>query len=556
VVLISDYVSVPSSIAGQQLGRYLVVEKIGAGGMGVVYRAHDQQLDRDVALKVLPPATLADKATRGRFHQEALAIAKLSHPNVAMAFDHGQEEGIDFIVTEYIPGTTLDEKLARGPLPEKTVLELGMQLSSGLEAAHEESIIHRDLKPSNLRVTNDGHLKILDFGLAKLIKPADGTESTVSLNQSLAFAGTLPYMAPEQLSGVAEDRRIDIWATGAVLYEMVTGKRAFPQKQNAELIDAIRYEDPIRPININPRVSSALETVILKALDKDPERRYQTARELRVDLTRTAAGNAAVGIRGPRVPEHSSKLPVRGILVALIIVLLIGMGTAFWGYRHFSKMEPERQQIMAVLPFDAVGQDAATSALGRGLTGTIAAKLVQASHVDRIQVVSPGDLREQGVKTADQARREFGTDFVLEGTIERSGEMIRINCYLVDSKTRRQLAARTITVAATDSFGLQDQVVSEVLALLPTQIKPEERRSLVTVPDTQPAAFESYIRGRGYLLEYEQLESIDRAIAEFERAIQIDPQCVRLRCTWTDILDWVRPVKQGQTMVRESIIQL
>jgi TolB-like protein len=296
--------------------------------------------------------------------------------------------------------------------------------------------------------------------------------------------------------------------------------------------------------------------VILKALDKDPERRYQTARELRVDLTRTAAGNAAVGIRGPRVPEHSSKLPVRGILVALIIVLLIGMGTAFWGYRHFSKMEPERQQIMAVLPFDAVGQDAATSALGRGLTGTIAAKLVQASHVDRIQVVSPGDLREQGVKTADQARREFGTDFVLEGTLERSGEMIRINCYLVDSKTRRQLAARTITVAATDSFGLQDQVVSEVLALLPTQIKPEERRSLVTVPDTQPAAFESYIRGRGYLLEYEQLESIDRAIAEFERAIQIDPQCVRLRCTWTDILDWVRPVKQGQTMVRESIIQL
>ena len=516
--------SAPSSITGQLLGRYRVVEKIGAGGMGVVYRAHDQQLDRDVALKVLPLGTLADKAMRARFHQEALAIAKLSHPNVAMAFDHGQEQGIDFIVMEYVAGITLDEKLARGPLSEKTVLELGIQLSSGLEAAHQESIIHRDLKPSNLRLTNDGHLKILDFGLAKLIKSAE-TESTVSLKRSLAFAGTLPYMAPEQLSGATEDRRIDVWATGAVLYEMATGKRAFPQKQNAELIDAIRHEDPVRPININPRISSALETVILKALDKDPEHRYQTARELCVDLTRITAGNAALGVRRrPRVSGYSSKLPVRGILVALIIVLLIVMLAAFWGYRHFSKMEPKRQQIMAVLPFDAVGQDPATSALGRGLTSTIAAKLVQASHLDGIQVVSPGDLREQGVKTADQARREFGTDLVLEGTLEKSGEMIRINCYLVDSKTHRQLAARTITVVATDSFGLQDQVVSEILALLPTQIRPEERRSLATLPDTQPAAYESYIRGRGYLLEYEQPESIDRAIAEFGRTIQIDPQ--------------------------------
>ncbi len=512
--------SAPSPKVGQVLGRYRLDEKIGAGGMGVVFRAYDAELDRDVAIKVLPPGTITDEAARKRFRVEALAVASLNHPNIAMAFDYGHEENIDFLVTEYIPGITLDEKLAAGPLQEKVILDLATQLVTGLEAAHRENIIHRDLKPGNLRLKNDGTLKILDFGLAKIAAPVDELGTTVGIGRSLAFPGTLPYMSPEQVRGETADQRSDIWATGAVIYEMCTGKRAFPQKPQTELIDAIRFDNPVLPSKLNSKVPAPLENVILKSLDKDPDCRYQTARELHVDLTRIVHGNATTADRSRPFPPSRRRIPNRRRLLLLALVLLAGVGVGYLVDRH---QPPSHQKIMAVLPFDTVGQDESTVALGRGLIDTVAAKLVQASGTDSIQVVSPRDMREQGVKTAEDARREFGTDMVLEGTLEKSGTMIRINCYLVDSKTRRQVGARSITVAETDSFALQDQVVSEVLELLPNRIRPEERRALAAPPDTKPAAYDAYIRGRGYLQEYEKPENIDSAIAEFERAIQIDP---------------------------------
>jgi serine/threonine-protein kinase len=255
-------IQAPSS--GQVLGHYRLIEQIGAGGMGVVFRAHDEQLQRDVAVKILPTGLFADDATRKQFRTEALAVGKLSHPNIAMAFDFGEERGVDYLVTEYIPGVNLDEMLGQQPLPQKEVLELGIQLARGLEAAHREHVIHRDLKPGNLRVNPDGQLKILDFGLAKLVEPIELAE-TANLNTSLSVTGTLPYMAPELLRAEPADARCDIWAAGTVLYEMATGKRAFPDRQPSLLIDAILHYDPVRPCLINPEVSAALEMVILKA---------------------------------------------------------------------------------------------------------------------------------------------------------------------------------------------------------------------------------------------------------------------------------------------------
>ncbi|HZL65714.1 MAG TPA: serine/threonine-protein kinase, partial [Candidatus Limnocylindrales bacterium] len=219
-------IQTPSS--GQVLGHYRLIEQIGAGGMGVVFRAHDEQLQRDVALKILPSGSFADDTARKQFRKEALAVAKLNHPNIAMAFDFGEENGVDYLVTEYIPGLNLDEMLVQQALPQKTVLELGIQLASGLEAAHRENVVHRDLKPGNLRVNPDGQLKILDFGLAKLVEPIDEVAETANLNTSLSLSGTVPYMAPELLRAETADARSDIWAAGAVLYEMATGKRAFP----------------------------------------------------------------------------------------------------------------------------------------------------------------------------------------------------------------------------------------------------------------------------------------------------------------------------------------
>src|SRR5579862_6894645 len=227
------------SMVGQTLGRYRIVKQIGHGGMGVVYLAHDERLDREVAVKVLPEGLLSEESVRARFRKEAMALAKLNHPNIATIHDFDTQTGMDFLVTEYIPGTTLSDRLLEEPLEQAEIIRLGIQLCDGLAAAHEHNVIHRDLKPSNLRVTPEGRLKILDFGLARLLRPSDGSDLTQSVTDTHAFAGTIPYMSPEQLRGDPPDPRNDLYAAGVVLYEMASGRKPFPQKQSAELIAAI-----------------------------------------------------------------------------------------------------------------------------------------------------------------------------------------------------------------------------------------------------------------------------------------------------------------------------
>ena len=233
---------------GQTLGHYRVISKIGAGGMGVVYRAHDEQLDRDVALKVLPPDTLRDEDARRRFRKEALALAKLNHPNVETVFEFSSHQGVDVLAMELIPGDPLSERIKEGPLPERTILCFGVQLAEGLAAAHDQGIIHRDLKPANVFVTPDERIKVVDFGLAKLIDPKRELDLTLSITADTgAVSGTVPYMSPEQLRGLPVDFRSDIYAAGAVLYELATGRRPFPQSQNAELMGAILHTSPDPP---------------------------------------------------------------------------------------------------------------------------------------------------------------------------------------------------------------------------------------------------------------------------------------------------------------------
>ena len=515
----------PAPSVGQVFGHYRLIEQIGAGGMGVVFRAHDEQLQRDVALKILSQESVGDAIQRERLRKEALAVGRLNHPNVAMAFDFGSQDGVDYLVSEYIPGLNLDEKIGKQPLPQKTVLELGVQLLSGLEAAHRENVIHRDLKPGNIRLHRDGHLKILDFGLAKMNVPLDEKSETATITVTTSVSGTLPYMAPELLRGEPSDARGDIWGAGAVLYEMATGKRAFPDRQPSMAIDAILHYDPVRPTLINPKITMPLEAVILKALDRDPDRRYQSAREMRIDLQRLLSGGeiATDTLKQSRVMEIAARRRKQQIAVAVLGILLAGVGIGLL-VKRFLPAISRKQKTMAVLPIETVGQDASTGALGLGLTETLTAKLVEASNGDSVQVVSPRDLRDQSVKTAEEARREFGTDYVLESSLQRAGKMLRINCYLVDSRTHRQISARTVESDDSDPFKLQDQVVNAVLDMLPTSLNESQRKALVARQDTQPAAYEAYIRGRGYLLEYEKPENIDNAIAEFSQALKVDPQ--------------------------------
>src|SRR6266404_154358 len=483
--------------------------------MGVVFRARDEQLDRDVALKTLPQLALLSDAARRQFRREALSLAKITDPHVAMAFDFGRDCGIDYLVTEYVSGLTVEAMLAGRPLPETDVFNLGKQLASGLEAAHKEGVIHRDLKPSNLKVTPDGRLKILDFGLAYILKleTAEAT-ATAPLTESYSDAGTLPYMAPEQIKGQKPDARADVWSAGAVLYEMSTGKQPFGELIRGPLIAAILERAPVPPHEVNPKISEGLERVILRALQKDPKERYQSAGDLRIDLANLATGTM------PIYPKPAPSVKWGRWALASLAIVLIGAG--FWWKIHPARPSGPEERMMAVLPFESVANDAPTNALGLGLTETVTAKLVQAVDGGHLQLVSTRELIAQGVRTSEQARREFGTDLVLEGSLQQDGSRIRITWSLVDPRTHTQIAANTITGNSDDIFGLQDNLFAEVLEKLPLAVDPARQQSLRGRPDTKPAAYDFYLRGRGYLEDYQNLDNIENAIAQFGKAIGVD----------------------------------
>ncbi|HEU5153267.1 MAG TPA: protein kinase, partial [Gemmatimonadales bacterium] len=274
---------------GQTLGHYRVLERVDAGGMGVVFRARDEHLERDVALKVIRPGLLEDENARKRFKKEALALSRLNHPNVGAVYDFNHQDGMDFIVMEFVEGSTLTHKLAAGPLPEREVSALGAQIALALEEAHSKGIIHRDLKPKNIMVTPKGLVKVLDFGLATLLQQPIETPTTQPPGfHETAAAGTLPYIAPEQLRGTRPDPRSDIYAAGAVLYEMATARRLFQETESIVVVNAILNQEPIDAAELSKSISPELVRIISKALDKDPERRYQNAADLRADLEKVA----------------------------------------------------------------------------------------------------------------------------------------------------------------------------------------------------------------------------------------------------------------------------
>jgi anti-anti-sigma factor len=317
---------------GRILGHYRILEKIGEGGLGEVYRAHDERLDRDVALKVLLAGTLADEAARKRFRREALILSKLNHPNIAIVYDFDTKDGIDFLAMEFISGVSLNDLLAAGPRPDQEIMRWGRQLAEALIEAHEQRVVHCDLKPSNIRISSKGSTKVLDFGIAMLLRPISNTAITDSFTETHGLAGTMPYMAPEQLRGESVDARTDIYSLGAVLYEMATGKRPFREELAPSLIDAILHHAPVPPRVLNARVSPELERTILKCLDKDPERRYQSAQEVRVDLERLEVTNLT-SLRLPSLKAwlaskasflRESSAPVREAIVLDVCVIRPG----------------------------------------------------------------------------------------------------------------------------------------------------------------------------------------------------------------------------------------
>src|SRR5271169_3639771 len=326
---------------GTKLGPYEILARLGAGGMGVVYRARDGRLERDVAIKVLPLGLLADEAARKRFRKEALAMAKLNHPNIAAVYDVGEQEGTDYLVMECVPGKSLAEEPKRTSQPEKEAVALGTQIAAALEDAHEQGVVHRDLKPGNIMVTPKRQVKVLDFGLAKILRVEGDSSATESFAQSDNLAGTLPYMAPEQLRGEPADERTDVHALGAVLFEIVTGQRPYQEDSAPQLTDAILHRQPVTPRALNARVSPEMERIILKCLEKERENRYQSAKEIGVDLRRLSAPSVAIAPGARSAPRRRMVLPLAG---ALVVVLGLAVGGYF--YLHRTPKLTEKDSIV------------------------------------------------------------------------------------------------------------------------------------------------------------------------------------------------------------------
>ena len=274
--------------AGQTLGHYRLMEQISTGGMGVVYRARDEHLDRDVAVKMLAAASYHDAGACRRFENEALIHSKLNHPNIISIYDFDSQDGVDFLVMEYVQGQTLSARLEAGPITQEEVLHIGKQIVDAMQEAHDHFIIHRDLKPQNVMLTTKGQVKVYDFGLAKFAAPLVDPAATTDVGRDLGVMGTLPYMPPEQLLGEPADFRSDIYSAGAVLYELATGRRAFPETRGPRLVNSILHEMPHSPSTLTCSVSRAFDAVVLKCLEKEPARRYQSAAELRTELQITS----------------------------------------------------------------------------------------------------------------------------------------------------------------------------------------------------------------------------------------------------------------------------
>src|SRR5215469_4356863 len=516
----------------QRLSHYRIVQQIGAGGMGVVYRAHDEHLDRDVALKVLPHSMVSDERTRQRFRKEALALAKLSHPNIGAIYEFGNDAGVDFLVMELISGLSLDAKLSAGALPEKDVLRLGMQLADGLDAAHSQGIVHRDLKPGNIRLTVDGWIKILDFGIAQFVASNAESAETVTLTQHDSIMGTVAYMAPEQIRGQRADVRSDIYATGMVLYEMATGKRPFADRSGPQLISAILETPPSPPTSRNHAVSPALESIIVKALDKEPDRRYQTARELRVDLERLSSGAT------PR-PSPAPK-PRMWIYASAAIVLLLAIAVVaffpkarFWKKAQTFDVTPvsgSPRRSVAVLGFrnlSAKPEDAwLSTALSEMLTTELAAgeqlRTIPGENVSRMKNdLTLPEADSYARDTLKQIHDRLGSDLVVLGSYVESGGEIRLDFRMQDARAGETLMAFSENGKSSELLDLVSRTGADLRSKLAlASITPGEMAGVLATLPSSADATRLYAQGIEKLRVFDALSARDL----LQKAVDADPK--------------------------------
>lgn len=510
----------------ESISNYRILKKLGAGGMGEVYLAEDKRLGRSVALKVLPAGVAHERERMRRFIHEARAAAALHHPHIVHIYDVGEANGTHFIAMEYVEGQTLDAHIKGRPLSKDEIIKIGVEAADALAAAHKKNIIHRDIKPSNIIVTPHAGAKVLDFGLAKITianTEAAGSDVSTALKTSPGVVvGTLAYMSPEQAFGRDVDHRTDIFSLGAVLYEMATGRRAFKGQTANETIDQIAHSQPEAISRFNYAIPQELERIIRKCLEKDKERRYQTAQDLVIDLKNLQRDSMAQSTAQDVTESTRVKWNVSVPRILLVALAFLALLTAIAIGIYWFKGPSSRTKIdsIAVLPFANVGADADTEYLSDGMTETLINKLSQLSGMKVIARNSAFRYKGRDVE-APTVGRELGVEAVLTGRIARRGDDLSISLELVDARDNTHLWGEQYNRRFGDILGMQGEIVRDVSERLRLRMTSEEEQRLARRPTEIDEAYQLYLRGR-YFWNKRTEEGMRRGVDYFRQAIELD----------------------------------